>query len=73
MTEAPVAAQIVTEIIDPDPSAAAPPAAPEDRTPRGLMRHAGYDPDVVKAVLITGDAVIAIAADYPEPYVPPEA
>jgi len=48
-------------------------------TPRSLAgtpaadaaRVLGFDPDRVRAVVMTADGARAVAADYPEPYVIP--
>jgi len=42
-------------------------------TPDDAMRALGFDPDLVQTVIITATSVVAIATDYPEPYVLPEA
>lgn len=42
-------------------------------TPDDAIRALGFDPDLVQAVILTPTSAVAIAADYPEPYVPPEA
>lgn len=48
------------------------PADPADElTPQDAMRALGFDPAKVKAVVLTQARVVAIAADYPEPHVPP--
>lgn len=39
--------------------------------PAGVIRAAGFDPDTVRAVVVTPWSVVAIADAYPEPYVPP--
>jgi len=36
------------------------------------MRALGFDPALVAAVVLTPTSAVAIAADYPQPYVPPE-
>lgn len=49
-------------------------ATPADRsTPDDAMRALGFDPATVQAVILTPTSAVAIAADYPEPYVLPEA
>lgn len=40
--------------------------------PRELISAAGFDPDAVRAVVITTTSAIAISADYPEPYIQPD-
>jgi len=37
------------------------------------MRTLGFDPDLVAAVVLTSTSAVAIAANYPQPYVRPEA
>jgi hypothetical protein len=44
-----------------------------DDAPREAIRALGFDPDRVQAVVLTPTSVVAIAADYPEPYIRPEA
>lgn len=45
---------------------------PADRaTPAGAIRALGFDPGAVQAVILTPTSAVAIAADYPEPYVMP--
>jgi hypothetical protein len=46
---------------------------PADPTPAEAIRALGFDPDRVRAVVLTPTSVVAIAADYPEPYIRPEA
>jgi len=36
------------------------------------MRSLGFDPSLVQAVVLTPTSAVAISADYPQPYVPPE-
>jgi hypothetical protein len=38
----------------------------------GAMRSLGFDPALVAAVVLTPTSAVAISADYPQPYVPPE-
>lgn len=42
------------------------------RSPREAITDLGFDPDLVQAVILTADSAVAIAADYPEPYVQPQ-
>lgn len=42
-------------------------------SPDDAIRALGFDPATVRAVILTPTSVVAIAADYPEPYVLPEA
>jgi len=36
------------------------------------MRSLGFDPTLTQAVVLTPTSAVAISADYPQPYVPPE-
>lgn len=47
------------------------PATPEIVGPAQVMRVAGFDPDLVRAVIVTPVAVYAVAVDCPEPIDPP--
>lgn len=52
----------------PDP----PPERPDWTLARGdMVRALGLDPETVQTVIITATSVVAIADDYPEPYVQP--
>lgn len=50
-----------------------PPPSTTQATPDEAMRALGFDPVLVQAVILTPTSAVAIAADYPEPYVLPEA
>ncbi|WP_454728979.1 hypothetical protein [Cellulosimicrobium protaetiae] len=41
--------------------------------PETVMSALGFDPETVQAVVVTADAVVAVAADYPEPQTREEA
>ena len=45
---------------------------PEPYTPDRAIRALGFDPEQIQAVVLTPTSAVAIAADYPEPYVQPE-
>ena len=49
----------------PDPDA---PVSPDE-----AIRALGFDPTQVQAVVLTPTSAVAVAIDYPEPYVKPEA
>ena len=56
----------------PDVAAVRPSPRPLTGTPAAdAARVLGFDPDRVRAVVMTADGARAIAADYPEPYVIP--
>lgn len=57
----------MTAPVDPLPTRA------PSRSPREAIADLGFDPDAVQAVILTPTSAVAIAADYPEPYVLPEA
>lgn len=42
------------------------------RTPAEAIVDLGFDPDAVRAIVVTPTSAIAIAVDYPEPYVAPK-
>lgn len=41
-------------------------------TPADAMVSLGFDPALVQAVVVTPTSAIAVAVDYPEPYIAPE-
>lgn len=47
------------------------PPTPDRPAPADVIRSLGFDPATVRAVILTPSTAVAIAADYPEPYVPP--
>lgn len=49
------------------------PARKASRSPREAIGDLGFDPATVQTVILTPTSAVAIAADYPEPYIPPEA
>lgn len=58
---------------DPPPGPPDPPLRPDWSVARGdMVRDLGLDPDAVQTVIITATSVVAIAVDYPEPYIPPQ-
>lgn len=47
------------------------PVAP-DTPPLDVIRALGFDPLLIQSLVITADAVVAIATDYPDPDPAPE-
>lgn len=66
MTDTPAEDAEATEDQTPDPPAVVTPP------PADALALLGFDPTRVQAVVVTPTAVVAIAIDYPEPYVAPE-
>lgn len=45
---------------------------PATATPDEAIRALGFDPETVRAVVVTPTTAIAVAVDYPEPHISPE-